>query len=184
MFWSARNIFGSPKQTCPTSRLGWLSSKVGKPGIEMYSNLIIVMETEMKRRKKPGRKASKDPAIYRYSIKLNATENKKFISLFGKSRQNNKTAFIKSMVFEHEMKVIVVDKVTKDYYMRLTNIYEQYKAIGNNYNQTVKAIKTNFAEKRGLAMLYRLEKATIQLVIITKSVIELTNEFEQKWLRR
>lgn len=142
------------------------------------------MEKEIKRSKKPGRKASKDPAIYRYSIKLNATENEKFISLFARSRQNNKTAFIKSMIFEREMKVVVVDKVSKDFYMRLTNIYEQYKAIGNNYNQTVKAIKSNFAEKRGLAMLYRLEKATIELVMITKSVIELTKEFEQKWLQK
>lgn len=140
------------------------------------------MEKEIRRRKKPGRKVSKDPAIYRYSIKLNGEENVKFVSLLRKSRLNNKTEFIKSMIFSQEIKVVIIDKATKDYYMRLTNIYEQYKAVGNNYNQTVKAIKTNFVEKRALAMLYRLEKMTIELVMISKSVLDLTAEFEKKWL--
>ncbi|HML65234.1 MAG TPA: conjugal transfer protein MobA [Dysgonomonas sp.] len=138
------------------------------------------METDKKERKKPGRKVSDDPAIYKYSIKLNAAENEQFLSLFRKSGQKNKTAFIKAMLFNREMKLVVIDKVSKDFYMRLTNIYEQYRMIGVNYNQTVKAIKKNFAEKRALAMLYRLEKATLQLIGITKAVIELAKEYGQK----
>jgi hypothetical protein len=66
--------------------------------------------------------------------------------------------------------------------MRLTHFYHQFQAIGNNYNQITKAIKSNFGEKRGLSMLYRLEKATVELVVISKQIVELTKEFEEKWL--
>ena len=69
-----------------------------------------------------------------------------------------------------------------DYYMRLTSFYSQFQAVGNNYNQTVKALKTNFSEKRALVLLRKLEKATFELVAINKKVMELTAEFEQKFV--
>ncbi len=137
-----------------------------------------------KRRKKPGRKKTENPKRYRYSVNLDETENEKFQALLRKTQAQNISQFIASVLLGKEIKVVFIDKAAKDYFMRLTNIYEQYKAVGNNYNQTVKAIKTNFAEKRALAMLYRLEKNTIQLILITKSVLELTKEFEQKWLQK
>jgi hypothetical protein len=43
-------------------------------------------------------------------------------------------------------------------YIRLTAFYAQFQAIGNNYKQTVRAVKGNFGEKRGLALLYKLGK--------------------------
>jgi len=78
------------------------------------------------------------------------------------------------------MKIVKIDKATMDYYMRLTSFYSQFQAVGNNYNQTVKAIKTNFSEKRALILLRQLEKATFELVAINKKVMELTAEFERK----
>jgi hypothetical protein len=71
-----------------------------------------------------------------------------------------------------------------DYYIRLTNFYHQFQAIGNNYNQTVKALKTNFSEKRALALLYKLEKATLELILLSKQIIALTREYERKWLQK
>jgi len=71
-----------------------------------------------------------------------------------------------------------------DYYMRLTTFYGQFRAIGVNYNQITKAIKATFTEKKALAFLYRLEKATLELVAINKRIIELTNEFERRWLQK
>ena len=56
------------------------------------------------------------------------------------------------------------------------------QAIGNNYNQTVKAVKSNFGEKRAFALLRNLEKATIDLVVLSKRIIMLTREFEEKYL--
>jgi hypothetical protein len=56
--------------------------------------------------------------------------------------------------------------------------------VGNNYNQTVKAIKTNFSEKRALVLLRHLEKATFELVATNKKVMELIGEFEKKYLTK
>lgn len=136
------------------------------------------------RRNKPGRKAVTDPAIHKYSIRLNAVENDRFLALLRRSGQKSNTDFIKAMVFGKEMKVVFIDKTSKDYYMRLTNLYEQYRHIGVNYNQVVKALKANFAEKRALAMLYRLEKMTIELVKISKDILVVTQEYEKRWLQK
>ena len=90
--------------------------------------------------------------------------------------------FIKAMIFGREMKVVRIDKAATDYYIRLTNFYHQFQSIGNNYNQTVKAVKSNFGEKRAFALLRNLEKATIDLVVLGKRIIQLTREFEEEYL--
>ncbi|GHT42609.1 hypothetical protein FACS189437_10590 [Bacteroidia bacterium] len=130
-----------------------------------------------------GRKPKTNRAIHRYGIKLTNDENARFNSLFLQSGLTEKAKFIKSMIFGNVMKTVKIDKAAMDYYIRLTNFYAQFQAIGNNYNQTVKAIKTNFSEKRALALLYKLEKTTIELIVLSKKIIELTREFEQKYLR-
>ena len=52
------------------------------------------------------------------------------------------------MILDREMKVVKLDKAAMDYYIRLTNFYHQFQAIGNNYNQTVRAVKANFGPCR------------------------------------
>ena len=93
-----------------------------------------------------------------------------------------RSKFIKTMIFGKEIKVVRIDKATMDYYIRLTNFYHQFQSIGNNYNQTVNAVKSNFGEKRAFALLRNLEKATIDLVVLSKRVIMLTQEFEEEYL--
>lgn len=132
---------------------------------------------------KGGRKPSVDPAVYRYGIKLNSVDNARFEELFLKSGLPEKSGFIKSMIFGKEIKVVKIDKAAMDYYMRLTTIFSQYKAIGVNYNQTVKAIKTNFDDKRAMSLLYKLEKETIKLVGLSQEVLRLSKEFEEKYLK-
>ena len=88
------------------------------------------------------------------------------------------------MLFGREIKVVKIDKATMDYYNRLTNFYHQFQAIGNNYNQTVKAVKSNFSDKRALALLYKLEKTTMELVALSRQIIALTREYEEKYLNR
>ncbi|MDR2804444.1 MAG: MobA protein [Dysgonamonadaceae bacterium] len=131
-----------------------------------------------------GRKPKINRAVHRYGIKLNDDENARFTTLFLQSGMNEKAKFIKNMIFENVMKTVKIDKAAIDYYVRLTNFYAQFQAIGNNYNQTVKAVKTNFSEKRALALLYKLEKTTIELVVLSRKIIELTREFEAKWLQK
>ena len=131
-----------------------------------------------------GRPPIDDPAIHRYSFKLNSTEKLRFEQMFEDSGIWARAKFIKAVLFGREIKVVKIDKNTKDYFIRLTHFYHQFQAIGNNYNQTVVALKKNFGEKRGLQMLYRLEKATFELVVVSKQIIALTREYEEKWLRR
>ena len=127
------------------------------------------MEENSKRRtrRSTGRKPKTDPAVFRYGIKLTSEENGKFELLFEKSGMKQRARFIKAAM---------------DYYIRLTNFYHQFQAIGNNYNQTVKAVKSNFGEKRAFVLLRNLEKATIDLVVLGKRIILLTREFEEEYL--
>ena len=141
------------------------------------------MEANKENRKKnSGRKPKKNRAVHRYGIKLSDDENARFTTLFLQSGISEKAKFIKNMIFGTAMKTVKIDKAAMDYYMHLTNFYAQFQAIGNNYNQTVKAVKTNFSEKRALSLLYKLEKTTIDLIVLSKKIIELTQEFEQKHL--
>ena len=110
-----------------------------------------------KARKGVGRKSKSDPAVYRYGIKFNSRENAQFELSFQKSGMAYRARFIKSVLLNKEIKVVRIDKAAMDYYVRLTNFYHQFQAVGNNYNQAVKAIKTNFGEKRAYALLLEKE---------------------------
>jgi hypothetical protein len=94
----------------------------------------------------------------------------------------NAAKFIKTCLFKREIKYVKFDKAAMDYYMRLTTFHSQFRAIGVNYNQVVKHLKATFSEKMALAMLYKLEKATIELVAINQRIEKLTKEFEDKYL--
>lgn len=130
--------------------------------------------------RKGGRYPKDEPAIFRYSISLNATEHNQFLSLFEQSGAKVKAHFITSCIFNNTVKVVRVDKGLQDYYMRLTTFFGQFRAIGTNYNQVVKYLNSNFTEKKALAFLYKLEKATIDLVSLQQQIIALTNELKQK----
>ena len=137
-----------------------------------------------KTRKGVGRKPKTDPAVYRYVVRLNSEENVKFDIQFQKSGLRERSKFIKAMIFGKEIKVVRIDKATMDYYVRLTNFYHQFQAIGNNYNQTVKAIHSGeLTEKKALALLYKLEQLTVEYISLNKEIIRLTKEFE-RWLQR
>lgn len=138
----------------------------------------------VKRRNKPGRKKVMNPKVYRYIVNLDEVDNEKFQYMLRKTQTTNISQFIASVLFGKTIKVVLIDKASNDYFMRLTNLYEQYRQVGSNYNQIIKILRTNFGEKRGLQMLYRLEKMTIELVKISKEVLYLTDEYEKKWLTK
>ena len=136
------------------------------------------MESKSKKSNKGGRKPKPNPCNNRYVFYLNDEDSVKLKGMFMKSETGEMSRFLKSVVFGRPMKVVKIDKATMDYYMRLTTFYSQFQKIGVNYNQIVKAVKTNFSEKRALVLLRQLEKATFELVAVNKKVIELTKEFQ------
>jgi hypothetical protein len=141
-------------------------------------------EGKKSRTHRAGRKPKDNPAVFRYSISFNETDHARFLSLFEQSGMKVKAHFIAACIFDKPVSVVKIDKAAMDYYMRLTTFHSQFRAIGVNYNQVTKAVKTAFSEKKALAFLYKLEKATLELVAINKQVIELTEDFEDKWLRK
>ena len=140
------------------------------------------MTNEKKSQRIGGRKPKDSPAVFRYYIRFNEVEHNEFLTRFERSGMKVKAHFITSCIFERELKVVKIDKAAMDYYMRLTTFHAQFRAIGTNYNQITKALKATYTEKKALAFLYKLEKATLELVAIHKQVQELTAEFERKHL--
>lgn len=136
-----------------------------------------------KQQKKTGRRPKVDPAKIRYTISFNELEHSRFLELFDKSGMKVKAHFITSCIFEKTIKTVKVDKGTIDFYMRLTSFHSQFRAVGVNYNQIVKILYHNFSEKKAAAILYKLEKNTVEMVEIFKKVMQLTEEFHQKHLK-
>jgi hypothetical protein len=139
---------------------------------------------QAKQYKQVGRKPSKNPSKFRYTVNMDANENARFQTMLLKSGVTSISGFISNVLLGKEIKVVKIDKATMDYYIRLTNFYAQFQAIGNNYNQTVAALKTNFGERRVFALLYKLEKTTIELILLCKQIIALTQEYEKKYLKK
>ena len=134
--------------------------------------------------KQLGRKPKADPCCHRLAFNLNEADFAQFLTLYEASGLPDKARFITSCIFNRQLKVVKIDKAAMDYYMRLTTFHAQFRAIGVNYNQVTKALKATFTEKKALAFLYKLEKATLELVEIHKKVQELTAEFERKYLQK
>ena len=139
--------------------------------------IFSYMETNKRKR---GRNPKADPARHRYVFYLNDVDNACFLSLFEQSNEKVKAHFVTSCIFNKPIQVVQLDKGTQDYYMRLTTFFGQFRAIGINYNQVVKALHTNFGEKKALAFLYKLEQATKDLVEFQKKIVELSEDFKQK----
>lgn len=132
---------------------------------------------------KGGRRPLVDPAKNRHVFYLNDADEIRFSTLYHESGAKNMAQFITSCIFSNPVKVVKIDKAVHDYYMRLTTFFDQFREIGHNYNQLIKLLHTNFGEKKALAFLYKLEQATIELAGLNKQIIELTDEFEQKYLQ-
>ena len=141
-------------------------------------------ESNTPKRGKGGRTPKNDPANFRYSVNFTAVEHARFLTLFEQSGLQSKARFIAARVFNDEFRVIKTDRAALEYITKLTSFYAQFRSIGVNYNQVVKELHSNFSEKKALALLYKLEKATIELVEIGKKIQELSEEFKQKWLQK
>ena len=104
--------------------------------------------------------------------------------LVEQSGMKNKAEFIFARIFGWEFKVVKIDKEAQEYYAQLTAFYQQFRRIGNNYNQCVKTIHTIYGEKKSLAFLYKLAEETRKLEEVCKQVIELTKRYEKEYLTK
>jgi hypothetical protein len=141
-------------------------------------------ENNNNKKHKGGRTPKIDPSIHRHVFRLTDTENAKLLSLFETSGIPNKAKFITSLLFSKEMKTIKIDKGTVDFYMRLTSFHSQFRSVGVNYNQSVKLLYHHFSEKKAAAFLYKLEKQTAEMAALCQKIIQITEEFDAKYLKK
>ena len=141
-------------------------------------------ENNNRKQKKGGRTPKSDPSIHRHVFRLTDDENAKLLSLFEASGMTNKAKFIISLLFGKEVKSVKIDKGTVDFYMRLTSFHSQFRSIGVNYNQIVKLLYRHFSNKKAAAFLYKLEKQTAEMAVLCQKIIQITEEFETKHLKK
>ena len=150
-------------------------------GNSLTSKISIMEQNRPARKGRGGRPAKDNPAIYRFSVNFSAEEHARFLTMYEQSGLLSKAAFIKARVFGDVFRVIKTDRGTLEYVAKLTQLHAQYRAIGVNYNQVVKELRTRFSERKTLALLYKLEKATMQLVEINRQIVALSEEFKERW---
>ena len=127
-----------------------------------------------RKQNKGGRNPKIDPAVYRYYVRFNSKEHERFLHMFERSGMAHPSVF----------HVVTFDKGLHEYYTKLSDFHAQFRMVGNNYNQTLKELRSHFSERRAMALTYKLEKYMQQLVEIATKIVELTNEYQQRWSQR
>lgn len=137
---------------------------------------------EPRKRGKGGRPPKNDPAKHRLTVNLTDTQHAGFLAMFEQSGIKSLSGFISARIFGDEFRVVKTDASAVEFTTKLTALHSQFRSIGLNYNQIVKQLHSNFGEKKALALLYKLEKATVELAGIGREVMQLCEQFKAKYL--
>lgn len=133
-------------------------------------------------REKGGRPPKNDPAKHRMTVNLTDQQHVDFLALHEQSGVQSLSGFIAARIFGDEFRVVKTDASAVEFIAKLTALHAQIRSIGVNYNQVVKELHSNFGEKKALALLYKLENATIELAGIGREVMQLCEQFKAKHL--
>lgn len=130
---------------------------------------------------KGGRPRKINPAVYRYVVRLDASENAVFLSMFDKTGALSKAALIKSIIFNKPFKVFYIDENTRVFIDKLSSFNSLYRTVGVEYGLLVKTLRENFTEKKAMQVLYKLEQRTIELVRVSRDIVNLARQFDEAW---
>lgn len=119
---------------------------------------------------------------FRYYLRLDETDNARFLDLYERSGTKNKSEFIRHRIFQTPFRVITHDASAVDFYIRLTHINAQIRKIGVLYNQTVRSINTYHSVKTAHVLLQKIALYQENLTTLLEESIRLTEEFKVKWL--
>ena len=115
----------------------------------------------MKKKSKYGRNPVSDPKTHCVMVRFDDVEWNKFLTMYEESQVYAKAVFLKAHFFGQKFKVLKVDKVMLEYCTRL--------------------LRCHFSEKKAMALLYKLEKHTIDLVKLSREIVALSREMYAKW---
>ena len=114
-------------------------------------------------------------------VRFDDLEWDSLIRMMERADESVKATFIKQLIFGKPFKVLTSDKNLAIYCSKLSEFFAQYRTIGVNYDLVVKELRANFTEKKAMTLLYKLEKATIELTKITADVKALSMQFDEQW---
>ncbi len=134
----------------------------------------------MKKSSKYGRNPKLNPKTHCVMVRFDDVEWNRFLTMYEESQVYAKAVFLKAHFFGQKFKVLKVDKTLVDYCTKLSDFHAQFRAIGTNYNQVVKELRIHFSEKKAMALLYKLEQRTIDLVRVSREIAELSKEQKDK----
>ena len=135
----------------------------------------------MKKNRKNGRNPVLNPNTHCVMVRFDDVEWNKFLTMYEESQVYAKAVFLKAHFFGQKFKVQKVDKAMLEYCTKLSDSHAQYRGRGTNYNQVVEELRCHFSEKMAMALLYKLEKQTIDLVKLSREIVELSREMYAKW---
>ncbi|WP_305140743.1 conjugal transfer protein MobA, partial [Alistipes finegoldii] len=131
-----------------------------------------------------GRNPKLNPKTHCVMVRFDDVEWNRFLTMYEESQVYAKAVFLKAHFFGQKFKVMKVDKTMLDYCTKLSDFHAQFQAIGTNYNQVVKELRIHFSENKAMMLLYKLEKCTIDLVKVSREIVELSREMHAKWEQR
>ncbi len=135
----------------------------------------------MKKSSKYGRNPKLNPKTHCVMVRFDDVEWNRFLTMYEESQVYAKAVFLKAHFFGQKFKVLKVDKTLLDYCTKLSDFHAQFRAIGTNYNQVVKELRIHFSEQKAMALLYKLEQRTINLVRVSREIVELSKKMQTKW---
>ena len=167
-----------------------LSSKVGHPnskpavgiGSLMRHHLIHYFMTNFFN--KGGRPPVANKCSHHVKVSFDNLEWDELTRMMERAGTTVKATFIKQLIFGKPFKVLTTDKSLAVYCAKLSEFFAQYRTIGINYDLTVRTLRENFTEKKAMTLLYKLEKATIEMAGVMSQVVSLSKEFEQQWSQK
>ena len=145
---------------------------------------IIKMYMEEKKRRKGGRIPKDNKRTHCVMVRFDYTTLFRSLTLYEQSGVYAKAVFVKSRVFGEPFRVIKTDKTMVDFYEKLSSFHAQFRGVAVNYNQVVKELRSHFSEKKAMALLYRLEVLTREMMQQGQQIVTMAREARERWLQR
>ena len=142
------------------------------------------MYMEEKKRRKGGRIPKNNKRTHCVMVRFDDVEWARFLTLYEQSGVYAKAVFVKSRVFGEPFRVIKTDKTMVDFYEKLSSFHAQFRGVAVNYNQVVKELRSHFSEKKAMALLYRLEGLTREMMQQGQQIVAMAREARERWLQR
>ena len=114
-------------------------------------------------------------------VRFDDLEWDSFIGMMEKANQDVKATFIKQLVFSRPFRVLKTDRSLAVFCAKLSEFFAQFRTVGGNYDLIVKELKSGFSENKAMTMLYKLEKATMEMTSVMHEVKDLAKRFETIW---